>query len=402
MQFLVPLDMSKNEIRNALIHVLAADPGSPTEGQVYYNSVSKTFRFYTGTAWVTLGRLDQVSAPTAAVDVNNQKITTLATPTAPTDAANKAYVDGVAQGIAWKASVRAATTVAGTLATAFANGQVIDGVTLATGDRILLKNQAAGGENGIYTVNAAGAPTRATDADTGPELLQAAVLVQEGTTQADGLWVNSTNGPITIGTTATVWVQIGGATAYLGGAGLTLTGNVFAVGAGTGITVNADDVALTVPVTVPNGGTGLTALTAKGVLVGAGASPVAPVTGTAGQVLRADGSANPAFGAVDLANGSSVTGLLPVANGGTGATTAAAARAALGVPGKYAASVGNGALTSIAVVHNLGTTDVVAMVFAVSGGAKVYPDVTVTDANTVTLTFAVAPTTNQYRCVVIG
>ena len=124
----------------------------------------------------------------------------------------KTYVDTLYQGIIWKASVRAATTVTGTLATAYANGQVIDGVTLVTGDRILIKDQSAGAENGIYTVNASGAPTRATDADTAAEIKQAAVFVQEGTVNADNAFVLSNNGTITLGTTALVFVTFSSAT----------------------------------------------------------------------------------------------------------------------------------------------------------------------------------------------
>ena len=80
---------------------------------------------------------------TGTVDVGNSRITTVATPTGSTDAANKAYVDAQLQGLDVKNSVRVATTANGTLSSAFANGQTVDGVTLATGDRILLKNQSA-------------------------------------------------------------------------------------------------------------------------------------------------------------------------------------------------------------------------------------------------------------------
>ena len=138
-----------------------------------------------------------------------QKITGLPTPTVASDAANKQYVDDRVAGLSWKQAVRAATTVAGTLATSFANGQTIDGVTLATGDRILLKNQASGQEDGIYTVNSSGAPTRGTDADTAAEILAAAVLVTEGTTLADTQWNMTTNAPITLNTTPLVWAQFG-------------------------------------------------------------------------------------------------------------------------------------------------------------------------------------------------
>jgi len=111
----------------------------------------------------------------------------------------------------WKNSVRVATTAAGTLASDFENGDTVDGVVLATGDRILLKNQSAGAENGIYTVNASGAPTRATDADTSAEVTSGmAVHVEEGTSNADTNWLLTTNNPITLGSTALVFTQLSG------------------------------------------------------------------------------------------------------------------------------------------------------------------------------------------------
>lgn len=117
------------------------------------------------------------------------------------------YAMVAAAGGTWKDPVRAATTANGTLATAFENGDTIDGVVLATGDRILLKNQSSGSENGIYTVNASGAPTRATDADSGAEMVNAAALVSEGTANADKLFVCTTNAPITINSTALTFVD---------------------------------------------------------------------------------------------------------------------------------------------------------------------------------------------------
>lgn len=118
------------------------------------------------------------------------------------------YVDGLVQGLSWKKAVRAATTANGILATAFANGQSIDGVTLATNDRILIKNQSTGSENGIYVVNASGAPTRSADADIGAELVNASLYVSEGTANADTQWVCTTNAPITIGSTSIGFVQL--------------------------------------------------------------------------------------------------------------------------------------------------------------------------------------------------
>lgn len=193
---------------------------------------------------VRTSRLDQMAAPTASVSLNSQKITNLLDPTSAQDAATKNYVDGLINGLNWKDSVRVATTAAGTLASSFENGDTVDGVTLATGDRILIKNQAAGAENGIYTVNASGAPTRATDADTATEIRAAAVYAEEGTTNAGSVFTLTTDPPITLGTTALNFSQFGGGTAYTAGGGLTLTCSTFDVGAGTGITVNADDVAI--------------------------------------------------------------------------------------------------------------------------------------------------------------
>lgn len=116
----------------------------------------------------------------------------------------KSYVDGLVAGLKWKQSVRVATVTSGTLATDFEDGDTVDSVTLATGDRILIKNQWAGTENGIYVVNASGAPTRATDADSEVELLSAAVFVQTGATNADKAFV-CTNDFILLGTTNLVW-----------------------------------------------------------------------------------------------------------------------------------------------------------------------------------------------------
>ena len=128
------------------------------------------------------------------------------TPSAATDVAIKSYVDSeilVLKGTTnLKAAARAATTVAGTLTTSFANTSVVDGVTLATNDRILIKNQAAGAENGLYFVNATGAPTRVTDADTATEIKEMVVFIGEGTVNADTGWKLTNDGAIVIGTTA--------------------------------------------------------------------------------------------------------------------------------------------------------------------------------------------------------
>jgi hypothetical protein len=108
----------------------------------------------------------------------------------------------------WKEPVRVATIASGTLAASFENGDIIDGVTLVTGNRILIKNQVAPADNGIYVVNASGAPTRATDADSATELLAACVAVTEGAVNADTIWLCTANATIIVGTTALPWLQI--------------------------------------------------------------------------------------------------------------------------------------------------------------------------------------------------
>ena len=154
------------------------------------------------------------------------KLTLSGPTTADTDAATKSYVDSVAQGLSAKDSVRAATTANGTLASAYENGQEIDGVTLATNDRILIKNQTSSAENGIYTVNASGAPTRAVDFDANAEVAKGAfVFVEEGTTNANAGFVLTTDGSITLGTTDLSFTQFSGAGQITAGTGLTKSGN---------------------------------------------------------------------------------------------------------------------------------------------------------------------------------
>lgn len=291
MKHLVNLDLNKNELQNARIQNLAAAPGSPVAGQIYHDTVNLAPYFWNGSAWVPMdaakrtgiplanlatdplaranhtgtqlaatisdfntavraNRLDQMAVPTADFSAGGFKLTNVATPAAGTDAANKQYVDDKVAGMSWKDEVRVATTAAGTLASSFANGQTLDGVTLATGDRILIKDQAAGAENGIYTVNASGAPTRATDADSANEINGAAVFVGNGTTNGGTRWVCNTTGAITLGSTALSFAQFGGGSSYTAGNGLTLSGNDFNVGAGTGITVAADTVSIDTSVVV--------------------------------------------------------------------------------------------------------------------------------------------------------
>jgi hypothetical protein len=162
-------------------------------------------------------------------------VTLNAAPTVDLEAATKGYVDSVAQGLDVKASVRVATTENGTLATAFANGEVVDGVTLVTGDRILIKNQTDETTNGIYVVAASGAPARSADMNADSEFPSAFTFVEDGTSNADKGFV-CTNNSVTLGVTEITFSQFSGAGTFVAGNGLTLTGNSFSIN--TGVTVD--------------------------------------------------------------------------------------------------------------------------------------------------------------------
>jgi hypothetical protein len=143
------------------------------------------------------------------LNMSSNTINDVADPIADQDAATKAYVDSVAAGLDPKASVRVATLVAGTLASDFEDGDTIDGIVLATGDRLLIKNQADPIENGIYTVNASGAPTRSTDMDGTPsnEVSGGNFTFVEGGTQAGTGWVVVWDGDISVGVDPINWTQ---------------------------------------------------------------------------------------------------------------------------------------------------------------------------------------------------
>jgi len=176
--------------------------------------------------------LTSVGAPTGNLSLATYKITSLGTPTDATDAATKAYVDSVTEGLHIHEAAVAATTENVNLANALENGDVIDGITLATGNRVLVKNQSTASENGIYVVQASGQPTRATDFDTAAEVDSGDfVFVYSGTVNASTGWVQ-TNRPATIGTDAINFTQFSGAGTYLAGNGLSLNGNTFSINTG--------------------------------------------------------------------------------------------------------------------------------------------------------------------------
>ena len=405
MKVLNNLDLVKNELQNARVQNLAASPSSPVVGQLYYDTVLGYLRVYNGSSWDRLDDnwVSSVGAtapiqssggatPTISIDAattsaagslsatdktlidgatatdtastlvkrDSNKRFRAGDPSDPQDVATKAYVDGIASGLDVKASVRAATTANITLS----GEQTIDGVSVVAGDRVLVKNQTAGENNGIYVASAS-TWARASDADSNAEVTpNLFTFVEEGTANADSGWTLSNNGSITLGTTALTFSQFSGAGQITAGDGLTKTGNTInAVGTAGRVSVSAD------AIDIDSTYVGQNTITTVGTIT----------TGT--------------WNGTDIA----------VADGGTGASDAAGAKTNLGFMTRYAANVGNNSDVAIAVTHSLGTKDAIVQVYDnTTPFAQVWPDVEYTSTSVVTLQFAVAPTTNQYRVVVIG
>ena len=339
--------------------------------------------------------------------MNSQKITNVATPTTDYDAANKLYVDQAVQGLTWKESVNLMSTT--NVALTGSTGLVIDGHdalgSADSGYRILLTGQSTGSQNGIYVYTDNGTNytlSRAADADTHDELIGATVFVKEGTTYGSTSWVQ-TNHYLTDFSGQT-WVQFSGAGTYTASNGVVLdvkdfkfapksdgglatgtsgafvklptnsglgtTSNGLAVGAGTGITVSGGTVALT-----------NTAVTINGNSVSLGGSTTVTANTTNALTLG--------------------TGLTGTSFDGSSAVTAAIDTSV--VARKYSVAIGDTSNTSFTVTHNLGTRDVMVSVRETSSPyAKVEPDIAMATTNTVTISFASAPTSNQYTVTVIG
>lgn len=185
--------------------------------------------------------LSDLSSPTGSFSMNNQLLTNLLDPVNAQDAATKNYVDGIAQGLDVKASVVASTTGNITLSglATQAGGDWASG--LSEGDRVLVKNQTAAADNGIYVASAS-TWARSADANTWTELVSAYTFIETGSTLADTGWVCTVNAGGTLGTTPVTWSQFSGAGTYTAGTGLTLTGQSFSI-TNTAVTAGAYGVA---------------------------------------------------------------------------------------------------------------------------------------------------------------
>lgn len=304
------------------------------------------------TATGTNDSVTLVPTGTGTVAMSSKRVSGVATPTATTDAANKAYVDSVAEGLDVKESVVAATTAAlaavtynngssgvGATLTADANGVLaaVDGVTMVAGERLLVKTQAAALQNGIYvctSIGAVGAPfvlTRAGDMDGSPasEIPGAFVFVEEGTVNADNGFVCTTNAPVTMGSTAINFTQFSGAGQITAGAGLAKSGDT--------LSVNVDDVT--------------TAISGDAVIVKTSANLTTPnigvangdsftATGTVQGATVTDGTATITSGAI-----ASVTTITTSGNVTTGSGNVIAGNVT-GAIGDFSGAVSGATLTS--------------------------------------------------------
>ena len=428
-KFLTNLDLNSNQLINAKFEVLTTNPSSGNfEGRMYFNSATFTLMVYANAGWkksvhsivsgggagiaealtvsesngtvtLTLAVADADSAGllTAAffTDLTNATSSatanaiakrdasgniSVATPSADGHAATKGYVDSARSGLDVKQSVRVATTAAINLSSDLEAGDVVDGVTLVAGDRVLVKNQGTASENGIYVAvaSSAGAASRATDADSNTEVTAGMfTFVEEGTVNADSGFVLTTDGPITLGSTSLVFVQFSGAGQITAGDGLTKSGNTInAVGTASRISVSQDAIDIDANYAGQNTITTLGTIT-TGVWNGT-------------DVAVADGGT----GASDATTARTNLGIKTT---GGAVTTSAATLARVAAQGNTAHSSGT---STTAVVHNFNTTDVIVQVYEVATGETVVGDVNRTNADTVTVVLLGSHSANAFRIVV--
>ena len=293
-------------------------------------------------AGVRTNRLDQMTAPTGSVSFNSQNITNVADPVNAQDAATKGFVEATSQGLDVKDSCVAATTGNITISTALNNGDTLDGVTLSTNDRVLVKDQSTASQNGIYIVGSS--PARADDLAAGSDAAGMFTFVEQGTVNADNGFVCTSNkGSAVVGTNNLTFAQFSGAGQITAGDGLDKSGNTLSVDLkangglvieSTEIAVKLDASSITGTLAVGDGGTGATsasaARTSLGLVIGTDVEPHSDKLTELATMAQntADALADLTNTEVAILDGATVTTTeLNILDGGTSATSTTLATA---------------------------------------------------------------------------
>lgn len=201
-------NLSGDQLHDAFHYVQDSDPGAVGTGKYWLDTSSEPYLLYRRNEadddWVSVGSVFVSPVSDNAYDESawNGDATHAPSKNAVRDKfeAMTSYIDSVAVNLGKRARVRAATTANITISTALNNSDTLDGVTLATGDLVLVKNQSSAAENGIYVVGVS--PARSSEFDTYDEHPGSLIAVEEGTAGADTLWLCTSNIGGTINSTS--------------------------------------------------------------------------------------------------------------------------------------------------------------------------------------------------------